>query len=240
MRTMDLWYARTVDEDRLKTVIQDALAAETSAAVKKETARRPRRPRRTRRTQARRGSEGGGPAGGEEPREGAHPRQPAGAVQAGRTGRRAVPDRQPAAGDRAGAATWPPRTACPPDDVLTALHNQFRAYRATLPDDRRQLLERFEIVDVARKVVGVGSVGTRAFIVLLQGRDAAGPAVPAGQGGDRPRCSRHHLPTEPVPAARRAGGAGSADDAGRQRHLPGLDQGPGRPAGTSTGASCAT
>jgi uncharacterized protein (DUF2252 family) len=41
-----------------------------------------------------------------------------------------------------------------------------------LQDDRRRLLERFDIVDMARKVVGVGSVGTRAFIVLLLGRDA--------------------------------------------------------------------
>ena len=55
------------------------------------------------------------------------------------------------------------------------VREQFRAYRATLQDDRRQLLERFEVVDVARKVVGVGSVGTRAFIVLLQGRDAQDP-----------------------------------------------------------------
>ena len=55
------------------------------------------------------------------------------------------------------------------------IREQFRAYRATLPDDRRQLLERFEVVDAARKVVGVGSVGTRAFIVLLQGRDAHDP-----------------------------------------------------------------
>ncbi|HTQ91684.1 MAG TPA: DUF2252 domain-containing protein [Streptosporangiaceae bacterium] len=62
-----------------------------------------------------------------------------------------------------------------PDDVLPVLHHQFRAYRATLPDDRRKLLEKFEIVDAARKVVGVGSVGTRAFIVLLQGRDAHDP-----------------------------------------------------------------
>jgi uncharacterized protein (DUF2252 family) len=36
-------------------------------------------------------------------------------------------------------------------------------------------LERFEIIDVARKVVGVGSVGTQAFIVLLQGRDQKDP-----------------------------------------------------------------
>ena len=59
--------------------------------------------------------------------------------------------------------------------VMPAIRGQFRAYRATLQDDRRQLLERFEIVDAARKVVGVGSVGTRAFIVLLQGRDAQDP-----------------------------------------------------------------
>ena len=59
--------------------------------------------------------------------------------------------------------------------VMPAIRGQFRAYRATLQEDRRQLLERFEIVDAARKVVGVGSVGTRAFIVLLQGRDAADP-----------------------------------------------------------------
>ena len=62
-----------------------------------------------------------------------------------------------------------------PEQVVPAIHEQFRAYRATLPDDRRQLLERFEIVDAARKVVGVGSVGTRAFIVLLQGRDEQDP-----------------------------------------------------------------
>jgi uncharacterized protein (DUF2252 family) len=60
-------------------------------------------------------------------------------------------------------------------EVSKALREQLRAYRATLQDDRRHLLERFEIVDMARKVVGVGSVGTRAFIVLLQGRDAGDP-----------------------------------------------------------------
>jgi uncharacterized protein (DUF2252 family) len=62
-----------------------------------------------------------------------------------------------------------------PDEVMPVIHDQFRAYRATLQDDRRHLLERFKIVDAARKVVGVGSVGTRAFIVLLQGRDTQDP-----------------------------------------------------------------
>jgi uncharacterized protein (DUF2252 family) len=60
-------------------------------------------------------------------------------------------------------------------EMERVLHKQFRAYRATLRDDQRQLLERFELVDVARKVVGVGSVGTRAFIALLQGRDQHDP-----------------------------------------------------------------
>jgi uncharacterized protein (DUF2252 family) len=62
-----------------------------------------------------------------------------------------------------------------PDMIGGIIHAVFRAYRATLQYDRRTLLERFRIVDVARKVVGVGSVGTRDFIVLLQGRDQDDP-----------------------------------------------------------------
>ena len=61
------------------------------------------------------------------------------------------------------------------DDVERAVHDQFREYRSTLEDDRRHLLEKFQVVDMARKVVGVGSVGTRAFIILLQGRDERDP-----------------------------------------------------------------
>jgi uncharacterized protein (DUF2252 family) len=60
-------------------------------------------------------------------------------------------------------------------DLEKIVREQFRTYRATLTDDRRHLLERFEFVDLARKVVGVGSVGTRAYIVLLQGRDQEDP-----------------------------------------------------------------
>jgi uncharacterized protein (DUF2252 family) len=48
-------------------------------------------------------------------------------------------------------------------------------YRRTMSSDRRLLLEKFSVVDLARKVVGVGSVGTRCWIVLLQGRDGADP-----------------------------------------------------------------
>jgi len=59
-----------------------------------------------------------------------------------------------------------------PAQIEEGIRDQFRAYRASLQPDMRHLLEQFEIVDAARKVVGVGSVGTRAYIVLLQGRDA--------------------------------------------------------------------
>jgi uncharacterized protein (DUF2252 family) len=48
-------------------------------------------------------------------------------------------------------------------------------YRRTLETDRRYLLEQYEFGDIARKVVGVGSVGTRCWIVLMLGRDAADP-----------------------------------------------------------------
>ena len=51
------------------------------------------------------------------------------------------------------------------------------SYRRTLSADRRRLLERFRYVHAARKVVGVGSVGTRAWIVLMLGRDASDPLL---------------------------------------------------------------
>jgi hypothetical protein len=61
------------------------------------------------------------------------------------------------------------------DQILEFVRALIRRYRATLPSDRRHLLEDFQLVDVARKVVGVGSVGTRAWIVLLLGRDDTDP-----------------------------------------------------------------
>jgi uncharacterized protein (DUF2252 family) len=50
-----------------------------------------------------------------------------------------------------------------------------RRYRATLLIDRRRLVEEYRYVDIARKVVGVGSVGTRTWIILLVGRDETDP-----------------------------------------------------------------
>jgi uncharacterized protein (DUF2252 family) len=58
------------------------------------------------------------------------------------------------------------------EDVMVKLLGD---YRKTLPDDRRTLIDGYEPVHFARKVVGVGSVGTRAWIVLLLGRDTRDP-----------------------------------------------------------------
>jgi hypothetical protein len=58
------------------------------------------------------------------------------------------------------------------ESIVTGL---LSGYRRTLASDRRLLLDRFWFVDMARKVVGVGSVGTRCWIVLLHGRDTQDP-----------------------------------------------------------------
>lgn len=52
-----------------------------------------------------------------------------------------------------------------------AIREGFTRYRDTLPDDRRFLLDRYEFKDIAVKVVGVGSVGTRCAVVLLMAGD---------------------------------------------------------------------
>jgi uncharacterized protein (DUF2252 family) len=59
--------------------------------------------------------------------------------------------------------------------LFASLEEILRSYRSTLQHDRRMLLEEFRLVDVARKVVGVGSVGTRAYIALLLGRTNEDP-----------------------------------------------------------------
>jgi uncharacterized protein (DUF2252 family) len=78
-----------------------------------------------------------------------------------------------------------PPLLVPIDDLIpeqtdrTAVEAQFNGliakYRRTLETDRRFLLEQFRFADLARKVVGVGSVGTRCWIVLMLGRDDADP-----------------------------------------------------------------
>ncbi len=60
-------------------------------------------------------------------------------------------------------------------EMLESLQELVRSYRQTLEHDRRVLLEEFHLTDMARKVVGVGSVGTRAWIALMLGRDDQDP-----------------------------------------------------------------
>ncbi|MFI1065891.1 MULTISPECIES: DUF2252 domain-containing protein [Streptomyces] len=68
-----------------------------------------------------------------------------------------------------------------PDQEGAAIEDQIRdlvaRYGDSLQTDRRHLLEQYSIVDMARKVVGVGSVGTRCWIVLLLGRDGEDPLI---------------------------------------------------------------
>ena len=72
-----------------------------------------------------------------------------------------------------------PITELLPEEDAAQLFAQLRrllaSYVRTLPSDRRHLVKQFRMVDMARKVVGVGSVGTRAWIMLLQGDDQGDP-----------------------------------------------------------------
>jgi uncharacterized protein (DUF2252 family) len=63
------------------------------------------------------------------------------------------------------------------EDARAFLDSVVRTYRSTLNNDRSLLLDRFELVDVARKVVGVGSVGTRCWMALFLGRYRSDPLV---------------------------------------------------------------
>jgi uncharacterized protein (DUF2252 family) len=58
-----------------------------------------------------------------------------------------------------------------------AMRQVFEAYRATMAESRREFLERYRFADFALKVVGVGSVGTRCFVMILEGRDQDDPLI---------------------------------------------------------------
>ena len=62
-------------------------------------------------------------------------------------------------------------------EMFEALHELVRSYRASLSQDLRVLLEQYQLTDFARKVVGVGSVGTRAWVALLIGVDGRDPLL---------------------------------------------------------------
>ncbi|MCU0308069.1 MAG: DUF2252 domain-containing protein [Thermoleophilia bacterium] len=63
------------------------------------------------------------------------------------------------------------------DELQEWIRLRLREYRQTLQADRRRLLEQYHFVDLARKVVGVGSVGTRCFIALMLGADESDPLM---------------------------------------------------------------
>ncbi len=63
------------------------------------------------------------------------------------------------------------------DKLTASILDLYRAYGETLQSDRRALLQDYRYADMARKVVGVGSVGTRSWVILLIGRDGGDPLL---------------------------------------------------------------
>ena len=105
------------------------------------------------------------------------------------------------------------------------IRRMFGEYKGSLSRGLRHMLDRYTYVHAARKVVGVGSVGTRAWIVLFIGRDQGDPLFlqlkEATALGARAVHAQERVRTAGPPRRR-----GSADDAGRRRHPARLDAGP--------------
>ena len=79
-------------------------------------------------------------------------------------------------------------------ELMTALEGMLDQYYESLPMDRRLLLSRYRIQEGARKVVGVGSVGTRAWVALLTGKDAEDPLVMQVKEAGRSVIERFYKP----------------------------------------------
>ena len=109
-----------------------------------------------------------------------------------------------------------------PTSCSEAIRRLLRAYRSTLPGDRRVLLESYDYVQLARKVVGVGSVGHP----LLGGRSCwaatAGDPLLLQVKEAPPSVLEEFVGRSRFDQLRPAGRRGAAADAGRERHLPGL------------------
>jgi uncharacterized protein (DUF2252 family) len=172
MSTMDVWYAH-YDEDRLRALIHGALA-EFSTEVKQDTRSKAGKKKEKKDAEEEKVAKKA-VRRAQKSVEKAHTRD---SVQALSTlcevvnGQYRIVSQPPVI---VPARDLLDTFGLSPDEVMPMIHDQLRAYRATLQYDRRLLLEKFQVVDAARKVVGVGSVGTRAFIVLLQGRDERDP-----------------------------------------------------------------
>jgi uncharacterized protein (DUF2252 family) len=121
-----------------------------------------------------------------------------------------------------------------PDDAERAafaaqMSGLIAGYRRTMETDRRYLLEQYEFCDMARKVVGVGSVGTRCWIVLMLGRDSGDPLFLQVKEAERSVLSRfvgtskHANQGQRVVAGQRLMQASSDIFLGWQRIEAGLD-----------------
>ena len=134
-------------------------------------------------------------------------------------GGRTAADRRPAAADRADRAALAgrgPRRRCSSGCTGCCAATARRSGH-----DRRVLLEEFELTDIAGKVVGVGSVGTRAWIALLLGRDGQDPLFLQIKQAEASVLEAAARP-ERVHKPWRASGRRAAADAGHERHLPRL------------------
>ena len=118
------------------------------------------------------------------------------------------------------------------------LEKVFTDYRATMPENRRDFLERYRFVDFALKVVGVGSVGTRCFVLVLEGRDENDPLILQAKEATASvlepyRRRRAGTPTMPS-------GSSSASSSCRPRPTSSSAGRADPAAATSTCASCGT
>ena len=111
------------------------------------------------------------------------------------------------------------------DAIYEELRTVLGKYRRTLQSDRRHLLEQFTLVQVARKVVGVGSVGTRAWVLLMDAADGVEPlflqAKEAQTSVLAEYCGRSQYANQGERVV-----AGQHLHAGPERHLPRLDPRP--------------
>jgi uncharacterized protein (DUF2252 family) len=161
MPTMDIWYSR-LSEDELMSAVRSTVAQTAKGAKGKQG-------KKAARQAAKAGKRAERFAGKAHTRDSLQALSQLGELV---DGRYRIVSHPPAVVPARDLAATYGVSAGELDGVIRA---QFRDYRASLPDDRRRLLEHFQIVDMARKVVGVGSIGTRAYIILLQGRDEYDP-----------------------------------------------------------------
>jgi uncharacterized protein (DUF2252 family) len=167
MRTMDIWYAH-LDEDQLVKAVHSGIADLGKAAKKGTKAERKQAEKRTK--EAKKAQKRAIKAA-----EKAHTRDSLQALsKLGElvNGSYRIVSQPPTVIPARDLAAL---SGISPDELDHVIRQQFQAYRVSLREDQRRLLDRFQIVDMAHKVVGVGSVGCQAFIVLLQGRDAHDP-----------------------------------------------------------------